>query len=191
MEVQDYLETAVLYMKSMLIPIEGIHAYTPVEKKDETYTFHPYSFRLEYSSSYPDNGTYNASCKKQFDVFTPDMISFLNGYEITVTEDIEYSEKYYNCYVYNKYYLFKNVNFKTITTVTIDATNFHPPRYSTDGLGLSEQIDLIKKVYLDYLKIYSNMNQMYNLCKPKWFDKQLDVMKNWMDELINYLTLYR
>lgn len=185
MELRDYLETATEYLKAMLLPIEGIHAYTPVEKKDEIYTFHPYLFRHEYSSSYIDDGTYYASHQKQFDVFTPEIISYLSNYGVKITEVIESSSKYYGYSDYSKYYNLKYI--KNITTVTIDATLFTLPHYIAERLDLSEKIKLIKKVYLDYLKIYSKMNRMNNNCKPKWFHQQLDAMKKWADELIEYL----
>lgn len=192
METKNFLNTCHAYMKAMLLPIEEIHSLTPVDRNDQTYIFHPYRFKRSDAAHYPDGGYYDFS--QQYDFFSPESITYLLRYGISISIKRE-SVRYFQIenhidedLRFTKYQeLTDRPHMKTIVTITIDATAFILPEYNIDGMDITDQIKLIKKIYLDYLNIHHNVNLIYRHHKPDWFDKQLVMMKEWANELIDYL----
>lgn len=194
MEIQNYLDTCYTYMKAMLLPIDEIKSFTPVDRNGSIYTFHPYPFKRTDAAHYLDGGYYDFS--QQSDFFSPKSVNYLNRYGILVSIKKESmhrfrTEKYDGDRVYaTKYHeLINRPCIKTIVTVTIDTTTFLIPRTNSDEMIISDQIKIIKKMYLDYLHIYHNTNLIYYYHKPDWMDKQLVMIKEWANELIDYLRI--
>lgn len=196
MEIQDYLDTVHGYMKEMIylpIDMKQINKITPVESNVEIYTYHPYLF-IDHSKSYDsdnfiDKGIYQEESK--IDLFSMELISYLKKFGIDISESQIQTppgriKNHWGKNIITKYCNFHSIPF--IEIVTIDATNIKIPVYDTTGLGIVSQIRLVKKVYLDYLTIYSKINDLYLKSKPDWFVKRKELIKEWSEKLADYLA---